>query len=93
MSIEEKRHHRERLKKKRRNYWGCVVKDERRLGILVNTPKPCSCFMCRNRRKDEGPTLQERRNEVPDGYWPALVSVLKSSQPVLDGGDDSDPLV
>jgi len=27
----------------------------------VNTPTPCSCWMCRNARKDYGETIQERR--------------------------------
>jgi hypothetical protein len=55
-------HHQKRIKNNRREYWGEVNKDERRLGILLNTPKPCSCFMCRNRRKDEGLTLQELKS-------------------------------
>lgn len=31
------------------------------LGILRKTRKRCSCWMCRNRRQDEGLTFQERR--------------------------------
>ena len=66
MGISERRYHRERLKKKRQNYWGFNSQHRgaatiRQLGILVNTPKPCSCWMCRNRRKDEGETIQERK--------------------------------
>lgn len=67
MSKAERRHHRERLKKKCKNYWGLGNHREaptgRMLGILVNTPKRCSCFMCRNRRQDEGETVQERRHK------------------------------
>ena len=28
------------------------------------TPKPCSCFVCGNRRKVEGPSISERRRIV-----------------------------
>jgi hypothetical protein len=66
-----RRHHAARLKQKRKNYWGLNLNDpwvketwteydhKKRLGRLVNTPKPCSCWMCRNERQDYGPTLQE----------------------------------
>ena len=58
-----RRHQINRLKVKRKKYWGrkfgkVTPKD---LGVLVSTPKPCSCFMCCNRRKYEGITLQEFR--------------------------------
>ncbi len=35
-------------------------------GILRKTRKRCSCWMCRNRRKDEGLTIQERRQIEPE---------------------------
>jgi hypothetical protein len=62
MSIEERRHHTERLKKKRRFNWGRdLIKEPKSLAMAVNTPKPCSCLMCGNCRKHSGNTMQERR--------------------------------
>lgn len=58
-----RRHHRNRLKSKRinLNYW-CKDKDDRLLGISINTPCPCSCFMCGNPRKYYNEvTRQEKR--------------------------------
>lgn len=71
----QRRHHRARLKKARKAYWGfgfcggggCLSRehmDPRRLGMVINTPKPCSCATCGNRRFHEGVTLQERKAET-----------------------------
>lgn len=61
----ERRHHIERLKQKRRFYWGCardLAKEPKQLSMAVDTPTPCSCWMCGNARKWFGEaTLQERR--------------------------------
>lgn len=46
-----RRHHTSRLKKNRANYWNWQSKDPRCLGMVVHTPKLCSCFMCGNARK------------------------------------------
>ena len=48
-----RRHHYERLKRKRirDNHWYHGVLSERWLGISINTPTPCSCWMCGNPRK------------------------------------------
>jgi hypothetical protein len=63
MSRALKRHHSQRMKQRRSHYWGnAAAGGARRIGIVATTPKPCSCWMCRNRRRDEGPTLQELRN-------------------------------
>ena len=35
-----------RLKKKREEYHGGWLKGNERLGMLVSTPKPCSCYGC-----------------------------------------------
>jgi len=67
----ERRHHIERLKKKRRYYWygynlngKPMDKDKRRLGMVVDTPTPCSCHMCGNPRKYwKEKTLQEKKAE------------------------------
>jgi len=61
MSRDLKIHHAARIKNNRKYYWGNTVKDGRRLGILLNTPKPCSCIMCRNKRNYVGMTTQELR--------------------------------
>lgn len=53
-----RRHHQERLKKRRKHYWGYDSTgirpnnmDEKQLGLVANTPCPCSCFGCGNPRK------------------------------------------
>lgn len=61
-----RRHHRERLKKNRKSYWGRGRRGLEwtpvALGICVNTPHPCSCWACGNSRKWLGEvTVQERR--------------------------------
>ena len=62
MSRAQRRHHRERLKNKRRYHWGRdLMAEPEVLARTVNTPKPCSCLLCGNRRKHAGGTLQERR--------------------------------
>lgn len=51
----ERRQHRERLKNRRAGYASA------RTGRNVDTPKPCSCWMCGNPRRHLGePSLQER---------------------------------
>lgn len=62
MGIAERRHHRERLMRKRRFHWGRdLVGDPRRWGMATTTPCACSCWVCGNQRAHEGATLQERR--------------------------------
>lgn len=57
-----RRHHAGRLKKSRRHYWGGISGDPGRAGVVVNTPTPCSCYMCGNPRKYfNEKTVQERR--------------------------------
>ena len=59
----ERRHHTERLKKKRRIHWGRELSDKE-LGEVVNTPTPCSCPLCGNPRRHFGAkTVQEKRAE------------------------------
>lgn len=59
-----RRHHKIRLNNRRKKYSILSgVKDERTIGMLCSTPT-CSCFYCRNRREDEGPTLQEVSNDI-----------------------------
>lgn len=63
-----RRHHIERLKKYRQKYWGYwrwadgSKMSDRQKGVVVNTPKPCSCWMCCNPRRLNGErTMQEQR--------------------------------
>ncbi|MFK7969671.1 MAG: hypothetical protein AB8F95_04850 [Bacteroidia bacterium] len=60
-----RRHHRKRLKAKRKQYWGAehdVTHSPRKLGMLVNTPCVCSCHGCGNPRKNwKEETPHERR--------------------------------
>lgn len=58
----QRRHHRERLMRKRRHYWNTAV-EHKTLGKLAKTPTPCSCWMCGNPRRHSGkPTLQEAKH-------------------------------
>ncbi|WP_026186450.1 hypothetical protein [Thioalkalivibrio thiocyanodenitrificans] len=71
-----RRHHVERLKNARRRFWGRDLSGERKhLSMVVDTPCPCSCFMCGNpRRRWRKKTIQERRHEaiVKEDFNPGL---------------------
>lgn len=58
-----RRHHRARLKKARRFRWHRdLFLEPAQLGMLVDTPTPCSCPSCGNSRTHFGErTIQERR--------------------------------
>jgi hypothetical protein len=59
----ERRHHIERLKKNRKIHWGRKL-NKAELGLVVNTPTPCSCPACGNPRRHFGKkTIQERKVE------------------------------
>lgn len=65
MSRADKFHHRERLKARRRHHWGRDLSNEpAHLAKAVNTPTPCSCLMCGNKRRHAGETMQERRADL-----------------------------
>lgn len=51
-----------RLRKNRRFFWGRDLAHENRAsGIVVDTPTPCSCYMCGNPRKYfKEKTIQEQ---------------------------------
>lgn len=63
-----RRHHAERIKAKRKTYRNGPLpgldhrRNERRLGLVVQTAKPCSCWMCGHVRLHNGPTIQELRH-------------------------------
>jgi hypothetical protein len=60
MSRAERRHHAARLKLARRFYFNFDNRtDPRRLGMVLHTPTPCSCWMCGNPRRFVGPTIAE----------------------------------
>jgi len=55
MSRALRRHHAARLKLARRFYFGVDNRaDPRRYGKVLQTPTPCSCWMCGNARRYAG---------------------------------------
>ncbi len=47
-----RRHHRQRIKNKVKDYYaGAHKNNPRYLGIAINTQQPCSCYGCGNPRK------------------------------------------
>jgi hypothetical protein len=50
MTIALKRHHRQRLKNNRSFHFGRYLKKIEN-SMVVNTPTPCSCWMCGNERR------------------------------------------
>ena len=47
-----RRHHAARLKHARGHHWGRDIRHEPKLlGKVVDTPTPCSCWMCGNPRR------------------------------------------
>lgn len=63
-------HHRERLKKSRAMYWRGNASEITKQGFVVETPKPCSCWMCGNPRKFfKELTLQEKSDLETDRKW------------------------
>ena len=62
-----RRHNRARLKAKRKSYYGGTqASDAVAVGVWIDTPTPCSCWMCRSPRRNRGSaadrlTTQERR--------------------------------
>jgi hypothetical protein len=60
MSRALRRHHAARLKKARRFYQGRDLRAlPREAGMVLNTPHPCSCWVCGHRRQHLGPKLAE----------------------------------
>ena len=56
-----------RIKKARQKYWGRNL-GGRELGKALHTPRLCSCFLCSNKRKWNGKTIQERRQMGVDEF-------------------------
>lgn len=63
MKRASRRHHTARLKRARGHHWGRDIRHEQKLlGKVIDTPTPCSCWMCGNpRRYFKVLTRQERR--------------------------------
>lgn len=72
MSRAIRRHHRERLRKRRGGYWAFVdtpgietvwlTPKEIVIAKMIDTPTPCACWIYRSdRRQNAGLTIQERR--------------------------------
>ena len=61
-----RRHHKNRIKNKVKNYYGGVHRNNPRyLGIATETQKPCSCYMCGNPRKHfNKDTIQEKIHNI-----------------------------
>lgn len=67
-----RRHHRERLLKKRRFYFGTDHEQEGReawRGRLAKTSTPCSCWMCGNPRKFFGARSVGERRDAQEIHW------------------------
>ena len=68
----QRRHQKNRIRAKRKGYLvvDCLQEpdaNQRHLGMLIKTPKPCSCWMCGNPRKHFGEkSLQERKADEKD---------------------------
>lgn len=68
----KRRHHIERLKKNRKNYWGRSYPRSimepltpKQLNQVVRYPKLCGCFMCsRNKKKVFGSTFYAHKQDV-----------------------------
>jgi hypothetical protein len=64
---EIRRHHNHRLRNKRKYHFGYDISQESKiLSSVVNTPTPCSCWMCGNQRRLQGKTRQELKHEQID---------------------------
>jgi len=65
MSRALRRHHALRLKRARRFFFSFDQRtDPRRLGMVLHTATPCSCWMCRNPRSELGLTRQESLHRI-----------------------------
>ena len=61
-----RRSHITRLRNTRKHYWGDSNSNKgcKRMGIVVNTPCVCSCYMCCNPRKHNEITQQEIKDNI-----------------------------
>jgi hypothetical protein len=78
-----RRHHEERIKRRVRNYYGGVHRDDpRRVGQMAHARKLCSCWMCGNpRRYFNEPTLRERREAARRSWVASSAQFVTHAQP------------
>jgi hypothetical protein len=61
------RHMQRRLKEDRNQHYDSLDcpcwHDPKVIARFKEQPKSCSCWMCRNRRHNDGPSIQERRQD------------------------------
>jgi len=70
MSIQQQHHNLQRIKNKRRNYWGRdLSKEPKYLGMACSTTNTCNCFICRNDRLNGKITLKEKINKEEFTTW------------------------
>lgn len=75
MSRAMNRHHRERIKNNRKDYWNTNgANHPRSVGRMVKTPCPCSCGMCCSPRKLYGNSQQSYKiseiRKMNEEHWP-----------------------
>jgi len=59
-----RRLHIDRLKKKRKRYWsGAAAQSDRMLGKVLQTPAPCSCWLCKA-GKYQRSVAKQKINEI-----------------------------
>ncbi|QTD47189.1 hypothetical protein [Ottowia testudinis] len=79
-----RRQHVARLKAARRFHWGHDLRhDAASLGKAVNTPRPCSCWMCGNPRRHFGSrTPQELASQLQlaEGAYTRFLDFVKAKQ-------------
>jgi hypothetical protein len=85
MKRAERRHHVQRLKQTRAKYVALNWWDNqpKRLGMLTQNPKKCSCYMCGNPRKwDNEKTLTEYRHYdiLEDGLQEVLSEEVSENE-------------
>lgn len=78
----ERRHHRVRIKKTRKNYFNTGIQSPRNIGIVYQTPCTCSCWMCGHRRYYDGYGMQELKARKARRI--RKTSVLRYQKTLLD---------
>jgi hypothetical protein len=64
-----RRHHEKRLKNKVKSYRNySIAENPKLIGKCFTAPAGCSCWLCGNRRKHHGLTLQEQKSESEPNY-------------------------
>lgn len=56
----ERIHQQQRIKRLVSHYWNARPGDERSIGRIARTHKPCSCWMCGNPRRYDGDKVKDK---------------------------------